>query len=240
MSFNGISEQPRITVWLGNPDCQSAHDAVLDELSQFCSEFLLKAPSDDARLNILKGNLGEFIGFCIGKWGALSSHRAFAANAFTPLGSISKPEIDIVWLYFGEKPSDDIGILQEVKTTASTSLSYADNLIKDYEKLFGTDPALTLQTRLQAIKNRLEYEHKRKDLCARISNLAGQSPQTSLRIQLIPTLVYEREGNNPLTRMVAIRSALCGRGWTPSSVEAWAVGLSDLNARLVRLATGKH
>ena len=239
MTFERKSAHSNVILWTGIPDCQTAHQVILQELSSFCTEFLSSAPSDDPHLNILKGNIGEFIGFCTGKWNGFASYQAFAANAFTPLSGIAKPDIDIVWLHFGDDPNNDIVVLQEIKTTGSSSLNYADRLIDDYEKLFGPDPAVTLQSRLQGIKNKIEYEHKRKDLCPRISRLGGVSPQTSLQVQLLPTLVYELTGSEPLKKMIAIRSSLCGLGWLPSSIEAWAIGLSDLNERIVKLAMGK-
>jgi hypothetical protein len=240
MAFVGSNLHPQVIVWLGSPDCQAGHEAILNELAQVCNEFLTNVTQDDPNLNVIKGNLGEFIGFCLGKWNTLSQFQVFAANAFTPLSAISKPEIDIVWLYFGDTPDEDIAVLQEVKTTGQISLSYADKLMLDYDKLFGTNPALTLQTRLQAIKNKLEYEHRRKDLCKRVSQLAGNTPQTSTGIRLLPTLIYEKDGADPKTKMIAIRSALCGKGWSSSAVEAWALGLSNLNLRLIRLATGRN
>jgi len=119
-------------------------------------------------------------------------------------------------------------------------LSLADNLISDYDKLFETDPRFTLQTRLQDIKNKLEYEHKQPELCPRITELAGQSPQTSPQVQLLPTLVHERLGSDPQTKMLAIRETLSGKGWPRRAVQPWAIGLFDLNTRLLRLATGQE
>ncbi len=82
---------------------------------------------------------------------------------------MSKPDIDIVWIQFGETGGDDRIVLQEVKTTGDSVLSLADNLISDYDKLFGTNPRFTLHTRLQDIKNKLEYEHKQPELCPRVA-----------------------------------------------------------------------
>ena len=88
-------------------------------------------------------------------------------------------EIDIVWIRFGATTDDDVAVLQEVKTTGSPLLTLADSLIRDYDKLFGTDPHFTLHTRLQDIKNKLGYEHGRPELCPRMTELAGQSPHVT-------------------------------------------------------------
>jgi hypothetical protein len=146
----------------------------------------------------------------------------------------------MAWIHFGETGDDDTAILQEVKTTGEPSLSLADGLISDYDKLFGTDPRFTLHMRLQGIKNAIEYEHKRPDLCPRVAELAGQSPQTSPRVLLFPTLVHERHASDPQTKMLAIRETLCGNGWARKAVQPWAIGFFDLNVRLLRLAMGQH
>jgi hypothetical protein len=139
----------------------------------------------------------------------------------------------------GKSENDDHAFVQEVKTTGENSLDYAYELIPDYDKLFGTNPAFRLQTRLQALKNEVEYKLRRPDLCKRISFLAGMSVQTSPRVRLVPTLVHDLGAADPVKRMVAIRSTLVGKGWPVLSISAWAIGISDLDTRLKRLAKGK-
>jgi hypothetical protein len=233
------NETAGVILWMGDPDCQAAHNATLSWLMENCPTFYSTPSTGD---NILKGNLGETITFCVGYWYVFdSSHvKAFAANALNPFGGISKPDIDIVWIRFGATGIDDMAILQEVKTTGDSALSLADNLISDYDKLFGTNPRFTLHMRLQDIKNKLEYEHRQPELCPRVSELAGQSPQTSPQVQLLPTLVHERLGSDPHTKMLAIRETLYGKGWSRRAVQPWAIGLFDLNTRLLRLAMGQE
>ena len=167
-------------LWAGDPDCQAAHEAILHWLQENCPTFCA-TPPEGGNVNILRGNLGETIAFCAGYWYVFdSSHiKPFTANALNPFGRISKSDIDIVWIRFGETGDDDTAFLQEVKTTGDASLSLADSLISDYDKLFDTNPQVTLHTRLQYIKNTLEFEHNQPDLCPRVAALAGQSPQTS-------------------------------------------------------------
>ena len=71
-----------------------------------------------------------------------------------------------------------------------------------------------------------------------MTELAGQSPQTSPQVRLFPTLVHERHESDPRTKMLAIRETLCGKGWARQAVQAWAIGFFDLNDRLFRLAQG--
>lgn len=230
-----------VTIWSGRPDCQAGHDAVLAWLRQHAGPFLSPSQVRDHG-NILRGNLGESIAYCVSFWHDCGGYRVWATNAARPFRPKSDIDIDIVWLAFAENVRDDFAIIQEVKTTNGTDLAYGNELIADYDKLYGTNPRLTLHTRLQDIKVDLLFKcgPEGKELSQRVSRLAGQNPQTSPRIQLRPTLVHEREGTKPVNRMTAIRTTLLGKGWSPDAVEAWAIGLTGLDARLTRLAIGKN
>lgn len=242
MSFTSTTSSG-VRLWLGNPDCQSAHNAILAWLESRVASFRNFPSIPPEPDNILKGNLGEAISFCVGVWHDFNGYRPFPANAFNPLNTISKPEIDIVWILFDEiAANNDVAIIQEIKTTSDKSFGLADRLIDDYDKLFGTAPKFTLSTRLQSIKSEIEYKLQRPDLLQRVDQLAGNSPATSPKIMLVPTLVHDCQGSNPQTKMVAIRSTLCSasKGWSSSAVAAWAIGLTDLNSRLIRLAMGQN
>lgn len=241
MSFTSTTSSG-VTLWVGNPDCQTAHDAILAWLRPRVSSFRIFSPIPTEPDNILKGNLGEAISFCVGVWNNFSGYRPFPANAFNPLNTISKSEIDIVWILFDEIAANDIAVVQEIKTTSDSSFGLADRLVNDYDQLFGTAPKFTLRTRLDSIKSEVEFKLQRPDLLQRVDQLAGNSPGTSPKIMLVPTLVHDRQGNNPQTKMVAIRSTLCSasKGWSSSAVTAWAISLTNLNSRLVRLAMGHN
>ena len=188
----------------------------------------------------VKGNLGETICLCVGIWHAYGQCIPFPANAFNPLKRISHPDIDIVWINFGATDKDDLAILQEVKTTSDPSLQITRSLIADYDKLFGTNPSLTLQTRLGAIKTEIEFKLKRLDLSSRVNRLAGQSPRTSPKVRLVPSLVQELNDPDPTLKLLAVKQTVCGKGWQADSVSTWAVRLSDLDDRLHRLSEGKN
>ena len=241
MSFNSTTSSG-VILWSGSPDCQAAHNAILVWLQQRVASFRTFSPVPTEPDTILKGNLGETISFCVGIWNNFSGYRPFPANAFNPLGTIAKSEIYIVWVFFDKVGTNDIAVVQEVKTTSDNSFRLADKLVEDYDKLFGTAPKFTLSTRLQSIKSEVEYKLQRPDLLYRVDQLAGNSPITSPKIKLVPTLVHDRQGGNPQTKMLAVRSSLCSssKGWSSSSVTAWAIGLTDLNDRLIRLAMGQN
>ena len=226
------SAEDGVREWCGDPDCQAAHEALLGWLKDNCKPFrrVAEAKSDD---NILRGNVGESIAFCVSLWHDCADHRVFATNACRPFRPKSDIDIDILWLSFGKQSTQDFAIIQEVKTTSGLDLAYATTVVEDYEKLFGTNTRLTLNTRLQDVKTDLRFKLSKEEalpLCRRVSKLAGQSPKTCSKIQLRPTLVHELKGTKPNPKMMAVRTTLIGKGWSADAVETWAIGLTDLDA----------
>jgi hypothetical protein len=231
-----MTESSGVTLWRGHPDCAALHLAVLEWMRGLPVPFLAQS---GAVTRAIKGNIGEAIAFHVG-WTHLyrePQYWVFPANALKPVNPIAASDIDIVWLYFGDN-GDDFVLLQEVKSTASPDLSYATEVVDDYNKLFGTDVNRTLHTRLQDLKTKLEYIHKQPSLAKRVSTLAGNSPATSPLIRLVPTVVHELAGSDPVTRLVAIRSTLIGKGWSPAVVTPWSIAITDLEERIGRLAIG--
>ena len=164
-----------VRAWQGKPNCQAGHDALLEWLKETAKPFRLRSEAKSSD-NILRGNLGEAIAFCVSYWHDCKHHRAFATNALRPLRPKSDIDIDILWLWFGAKPAEDIAIIQEVKTTTEPDLGYATTVVDDYDKLFGTNTRLTLHTRLQDVKIDLRFKLEAKEgksLCKRVSLLGG-------------------------------------------------------------------
>lgn len=222
--------------WEGDPHDVAAHQAILGWLQRGVTAGFLM-PSDYVS-NIVKGNLGEFIAYRIGESYVFANVKiAHAANAWDPLSQISRPDVDIVWLYFGNSETDDWAAFQEVKTTGHGSLTLANDLIADYRKLFGENLRVTLQTRLGALKNKLEQQGQ-GNLSSRVTALGGPSPVRALGIRLIPTLLHD-SAHNSSAKMAAVRQALIGQGWSSDVVECWSIVLDDLDNRLNRLARGQ-
>ena len=230
-----VTEDSSVLLWTGNPDCQTAHNEILTFLSENCAPFITDSKPKD---NILRGNLGETITFCLGSWSRFGdSCLKHLPNALRPFSGKSNPEIDLLWMHIGKDPKDDWAVLQEVKTTVAASISYANNLIDDYDKLFGTQPRFTLHSRMQDFKNRLQYEQNRpQSILGRVSRMCGTSPATSRKIRLVPTVVHDNSAADVVSTMLAIRDTLVGREW--HEIEPWAIGFSDLDSRLHRLARG--
>lgn len=222
--------------WESDPDHDTAHQTILMWLQSVVTAGFLK--SSETLSNAVKGNLGEFVAYKIGAGFVFTNVTiAHTANAWDPLSRISRPDIDIVWLHFGDTETYDWAALQEVKTTGEPSLSLADDLITDYTKLFGEDLRLTLQTRLGALKNKLEQQGQGV-LSPRVTALGGPSPDRARGIRLVPTLLHDA-AHDSLTKMSVVRQVLIGRGWSSDVVECWSVALADLDDRLARLARGQ-
>ena len=195
--------------------------------------------STESLANAVKGNLGEFIAYRIGESYTFTNVTiAHAANAWDPLSQISRPDVDIIWLYFGNDEVNDWAALQEVKTTGEASLGLADSLIADYEKLFGENLRLTLQTRLGALKNKLDQQGQ-GDLSPRVTALGGPTPNQARGIRLVPTLLHDA-AHDSSAKMSVVRQALFRRGWSTSAVECWSIALEDLDQCLTRLARGQQ
>ena len=223
--------------WEGDPDDDAAHQTILAWLqSAVTTGFFEKKGSLSNRV---KGNLGEFIAYHIGESYIFTNiANAYAANTWDPLSEISRPDLDIVWLHFGSTEADDWAALQEVKTTGEASLGLADGLITDYEKLFGENLRLTLQTRLGALKNKLDQQGQGA-LSSRVTALGGPTPGRARSIRLVPTLLHDSAHNSGM-KMVAVRQALIGRGWSADVVECWSIALGNIDQRLARLARGQQ
>ena len=223
--------------WEGDPDEDAAHQTILAWLQGAVTAGFLKPTESLA--NAVKGNLDEFIAYRIGESYTFTNVTiAHAANAWDPLSQISRPDVDIIWLYFGNDEVNDWAALQEVKTTGEASLGLADSLIADYEKLFGENLRLTLQTRLGALKNKLDQQGQ-GDLSPRVTALGGPTPNQARGIRLVPTLLHDA-AHDSSAKMSVVRQALFRRGWSTSAVECWSIALEDLDQCLTRLARGQQ
>ncbi len=222
--------------WTGHPDDDDAHRLILAWLQPVAGPKFLNPRASLS--NPIKGNLREFITYEIGRRYEFSDDAiAHTANAWDPISHISRPDIDIVWLYFGDSEAEDWAAIQEVKTTGSDSVQLADELISDYDKLFGDNVQYTLQTRLGALKNKLDQQGL-AHLCHRTTALTGPAPQLSPGIRLLPTLVHD-SGLDSSSKMTAVRQVLIRKGWSPGSVECWSITIGHLNHRLTQLARGQ-
>lgn len=224
-----------VTRWVPEPDSPSAHAFLLDWLQKTLGLRFLTGPISNA----VKGNLGESITLCIGvELEVFPGHHPHPVNGHDPFFATSRPGIDLVWVRYGTQSRDDRAILQEVKTTSDLGCQLAEDLLADYEKLFGTDIELTLTTRLQAMANLLRLDGD-SDRAERLIELTGISPATCDRVEIVPTLVHDIASSRAKSRLLNVRRKLMELGWHMDRIMVWAVGLDNLGSRLQRLAEGK-
>jgi hypothetical protein len=226
-----------VLICTGHPNCDAGHAALLAGLQQLNTPFI--GPTETISLS-QRGNLGEFISLHIAKAGAFRTLEKFARNALQPLSGISGDGIDLTYVYFDPvSAANDLLYIQEVKTTAANNLDYLNKLEDDYRKLFSTNVNLTLQTRIQCLSNSFEVERNNNAYAERVQYLGDKTPKECSRVRLIPTGVHKLGVGQPVQKMLAIRSAIAAFGWDPAAINPWAVRLSDLEDRLLRLARGQ-
>ena len=221
--------------WTGDPDDDAAHLAVLGWLREAVDG---RFPPVEVPLpRAIQGNLGEFIAYRIGRNHVfINVEIAHNANTSNPLNLQSKSDVDIVWLYFGANPLDDWAAIQEVKTTGAPPRRSALDLVSDYDKLFGENVRLTLQTRLTALKNTLD-ERGAGHLAPRVTALGGPAPNQSRGVRLVPTIAHDAVFDASID-LVFVRQSLVGRGWDAGVIQCWSISLGDIDDRLSRLARG--
>ncbi|MBY5639519.1 hypothetical protein HFO39_33040 [Rhizobium leguminosarum] len=226
-----------VLVNLGDPDCDAAHKALLKELQRLRVPFL----DDSAALtNRQKGNIGEFVTLHVARGLQFGAMEKQAGNALEPLSDISKAGLDLVYVYLDKSNAlNDLIYIQEIKTTAQKTLGYWEKLTEDYEKLFATDLDFTLQSRIQTLAFRFEIEQNNDEYAERVKRLGATTPQGCTNVRLLPTGIHDLSVGNPVEKLVAIQSAITVFGWNAAQIAPWAIGLSNLEERLLRLARGK-
>ena len=197
-------------------------------------------PSSEALGTRRQGNLGEFIAFHAALSDKLPYTQVMGVSGMDPIQNVAAPGLDITYLYFHpNNPVEDLLYIQEVKTTGQLDLSYADALVADHTKLFGEDPALSFNSRVQSMALRLSLQQQRPDLAKRLRAMTGTAPLGCSHVRLIPTLVHERIGTDPKTKMLAVRSSIQTLGWPIGQIRPWSIGMEGLIDRLTRLARGQ-
>lgn len=224
-----------VLLWRGNPNCAAAQKHVREWLRTSSPNY----PTVWAPSNIrLVGNIGESVAFCCSRlaWDPLP--RCFSANLGKPLSNMSRSGIDLLWIGFGQSPDDDFVIHQEVKTTFANNLSYAASLLNDYEKSFGRDQNLTLNTHLQGVKVDLEFTHKQPQLSARVNALMSDSAKRATRLSIVPTLVHDAATNDdPVAKLSGIEAQLKVLGW--SQIETWSIAFTGISTHFKAIAEDK-
>lgn len=226
-----------VLVNLGNPDCDAAHLALLTELRRFRVPFLDKTTVPSNRQ---KGNIGEFLTLHVARGMEYGEMHKQAGNALEPLSDVSKAGLDLIYVYLDENDQEnDLLYVQEIKTTGQKTLAYWDNLTSDYEKLFATNLNFTLQSRIDTLALKFEIEQNNDEYAERVRRLGATTPQGCSNIRLLPTGIHDLQVGQPVTKLLAIRSAITVFGWNANQIAPWAISLSQLDDRILRLARGQ-
>lgn len=235
MSFSS-HQTGLITCWSGNPDCDAVSSALAKHLA---SAPMAKLPPGASLGKGQLGNIGETLAFLVGMGGPHPSPptRFFGDNCHNPLAGGSKTGLDLVWIAF--HPTDaqlDHCWIQEVKTTTKKRYpGYISRLKGDYEKLFGTNVSLSLESRLGSVAFQLEYTVGDAQLAKRARALGARSPSEVTRITLKPTGVHDLAAN-ALPIIEDVRATLVGQqGWPSSLVEPQLIAISNFKERLTAL-----
>lgn len=226
-----------IVLYRGDLTCDDAHAALLDALIKMGTPFL--GGTQTISLS-QQGNLGEFITLHVARTGPLLNTEKFAHNAIQPLAAISGAGIDLMYVYFDPlSEAGDLLYIQEVKTTLQNNLNLFGRLVDDTEKLFSVDINLTLQSRIQFLANSFEIERNSDAHAERVIRLGAKAPKECKRVRLIPTGVHDAKVTDPVQKMLAVRSSITAFGWDSNAIEPWAIALTDLEDRLLRLSRGQ-
>lgn len=223
----------------GDPGCEEAYQWVLGLLRMLNPQWL---PLITPHLpNGVKGNMGEFVAFHLSQHDGINGagYYPILAGPVRPLVDAPDQGLDICFVYLdpaGNIENDRLYI-QEVKTTGNSDLVYANNLLSDYEKLLGSTGNLNLEARILAIKARLMYERGlSKDEIERVELLTHPEASKCIKVRLLPTLIHEAVGADPVAKMTYLKAKLLAMGWLDGSVEPRSLGFSKLNEGFLKLS----
>jgi hypothetical protein len=227
-----------VDCFAGNPTCADGYAWIQAHLQALCSNWL---PPGSKLGDRRKGNLGEFIAFHVSEDSGFCGKGYFCmvGNANKPLSSSSDPGLDIAFVYLDPKDDEDQDRLyiQEVKTTGSATLSYADALTEDHKKLQAADANTNLLSRIQAIKGTLKYQFKlAKPFLDRVEKMGHPDANKCKKVILLPTLVHEKHMANPGKKLSQVKVDIAALGWPASNIFPRSIALTRLNDGLLALA----
>ena len=240
--MNGFTPAPvqGCQIWVPDPDQSTAHALLLTALATTVDGNFL--PQGSTLNQPQFGNLGEFLALYVGdSCAGLSTYACHPINGGEPLKRVSDSGVDLMWFHFAADPEDDLIILQEVKSTRRNDLSLADRLIDDYQKLFSTDPAVILSSRIGSLKLLLRVTLRRPELVARCHRFVGIEPAECSDLRLTPTLVFdssEATHGAAARKLNSVRTTICGDGWLETQIHPWGICLEALEAEFEALAQG--
>ena len=241
-----ISGVGDIHIFVGNPDCRTFYTWVIDSLVELMHPgFGAPDPPLSSITTGQMGNLGEAITFLVGMTDRFSEEPFVYAlgSAMTPFNPSALTGVDITIVYLDPNGviANDRLFIQEIKTTAASSLDYSKALIGDYQKLLDTTiPTLSLMSRVSALKCKLRWEHRfTLDKLKRVEDLAQVTAAECTRVRLLPTLIHDR-ASDPVSALTYVMTEIQRQGWPAGCVEAWSISMSRLSESLVHMANRRR
>ncbi|MCE9732349.1 hypothetical protein [Pectobacterium sp. IFB5596] len=250
MSFSkSPSKSPndwQIQLMRGDPDCGAFYRWIHTELTKVIKNW---PPKVTTLTTGRKGNLGEFLSYrvaCVnGLHGKRKGYTVALMGALTPLqdGAPTGLDTTIVHLDPGGDTTKDCLYIMEVKTTGSAKLTYAKELIGDYEKLLGkTTVAGSLGQRFNWLQAYLKEIHEfSDDDIERVGNLFMPEAKDCRGIKLLPTLVHDRSVGDPaaIAALENVAEKIEKQGWGKQTIEPWSIAINKLTACLVHLSNNE-
>lgn len=228
--------------YLGNPNCAAFYTWILNSLEDLMHPgFAAPSPPLTQITTGQMGNLGEAITYLVGRTERFNRVPFIAAlgSALTPFNPSAQTGVDITIVYLDPNGivANDRLFIQEIKTTGAAELGYSKALIEDYQKLLDTTkPTLSLMSRVSSLKCKLKWEHHYGPaLLQRVEDLAQPTAADCTRIQLLPTLVHDRN-SDPVNALSQVMVAIQAQGWPKGTIEAWSISINQLNQALLHMA----
>lgn len=228
-----------IDCFVGDPDCPQFYAWLLDELKKH--KPFNHVPPVDISVG-QQGNLGEFIVDTVLRLKEFAGpDYTFAlGGSLTPFLPGPTPGLDMVIVYLdptGDVAKDRLHFV-EVKTTTQNVLTYAKELIPDYQKLLDTtNPNQSLGYRMSWLKLKLERENKFSDSkLARVEALSHSDAAQCKQLLLLPTLVHTRAVGNPVKMLDDVAKSISTQGWLDKNIQPKSISMRQLDKSLLNLA----
>lgn len=227
----------------GDPDCAAFFAWIQAELAATTKYW----PPPITKLTTgRQGNLGEYLSFHVvkasGRYGKKDGYTIALMGALTPLqdGAPTGLDTTIVHLDPSGDAQKDCLFIMEVKTTGSAELTYANALVKDYEKLLSTTKfAGSLGQRMNWLHAYLLEVHQFSiEHLERVGNLFQTKPDDCTGIKLMPTLIHDRACGDlaAIDALDDVATDIEALGWRTKSIEPWSIAMNRLTDCLIHLS----
>jgi len=238
-----ISAKRVIQVVRGDPDCASFFAWIQAELVAATKHW---PPPITKLTSGRQGNLGEYLSYKVvkasGRYGKSKGYTIAIMGALTPLqdGAPTGLDTTIIHLDPGGDTDKDCLFIMEVKTTGNMKLTYAKQLVNDYDKLLGTTKvAGSLGQRMNWLQAYLLEVHEfSTEQLERVGDLFQPRPKDCKGVKLMPTLVHDRSCGDQaaINALEDVAKDIEALGWREKNIEPWSIAMNKLTDCLIHLS----